>query len=374
MKKSVSFLALLVAAVLLGSALSFAQEIEFPETEQIRVLGRCLTGTDGLYLSWTNSGVEFVFEGTQATASLGLSSPEDEPALMGVFVDDEEEASELLIVDSQEQSLTLAQDLEAGEHTLRLLKLSEARYGTVVLKSLRTDGESLLPTEPRERLIEFIGDSITCGFGTLAEEKDDPFQVTQEDGSLAYAYLLASAFEADFRFICCSGIGVFSNNTGDRAHVMPAIYPYVQYFVQQQEQPPVAKDLLWTDTPHQEADLVVLHLGTNDEAVLGLEDEENLTQFQNAYAAFLKQVRAVNPEAKILVTYGAMRLGLAPWIEQAVETYRNQTGDEEIATFMYDFLAQKEIGGLTAGHPSAFIHSQMADALWEPVCELTGWD
>ena len=70
-------MAMLVAAVLLGSAPSFAQEIEFPETEQIRVLGRCLTGTDGLYLSWTNSGVEFVFEGTQATASLGLSSPED---------------------------------------------------------------------------------------------------------------------------------------------------------------------------------------------------------------------------------------------------------------------------------------------------------
>lgn len=367
-------MALVAAAVLALAASASAQQICFPETEHIRVLGRCLPGKDGLYLSWTNSGVEFVFEGTQATASLGLSSPEDSPALMGVFVDGEEEFPDLLTVDSQGQNLTLAQNLEDGEHTIRLLKLSEAQCGTVVLKSLRTDGESVTPTERKERLIEFIGDSITCGYGILAEEEDAPFLVTQEDGSQTYAYLLASAFGADFRFVCSSGIGVLSDHTGARDNVMSRVYPYVQYFVQQQDPSPVDRERLWTDTPHQEADLVVLHLGTNDEIALGLEDEENLKQFQDAYAALLEQVRAANPNAQILVTYGAMTLGITPWIEQAVETYRGQTGDEEIAVFTYDFLAKNESGGVTAGHPSTFIHSQMADALWEPVCELTGWE
>lgn len=365
MKKH-AWLALMLCLLLPCLAAADGQQISLSQTDQVRVLGRCLTTEDGLSLSWTCSGVEFSFTGTEAWASIGLSSEADTPVLMGVFVDGEEECTSTFLVESAHEEVILAEALEDEEHTVRLLKLSEARWGTAVLKSLWTDGGEIAPTEAKERVIEFVGDSITCGYGTLASEPDSPFRIEEEDGSLTYAYLLAQYLDADFRFVATSGIGVSRNNTGDETTTMPVVYPYVQYHASAEQ--------LWADTPHAEADLVVLHLGTNDENAIPAEDAEARMRFQHCYTEFLKQVRLLNPQAIILVTYGVIGWEFSADIDQAVAEYISQTGDEAIAMYMYDFLATKEIGGVTAGHPSAFSHEMMADALYEEICQLMDWE
>lgn len=350
------------------------QELLLTDTQQVRVLGRCLTGQEGLYLSWTCSGVEFSFTGTEVHAHLVVPENAGDPVLMGVFVDGEEECTSYLLLENTDEDVVLAEGLEDGEHTIRLLKLSEARFGLVVLQSLWTDGGDFAPTEAKERLIEFVGDSITCGFGTLASEPDSPFLTSEEDGSLTYAYLLSQYFDADFRFVSTSGIGVCRNNTGDETITMPVVYPYVQYYLQKEMGTSASADQLWMDTDHAEADLVVLHLGTNDEASIPAEEPGGREHFQQSYTEFLKQVRLINPQAMILVTYGTMKLEIAPYIDQAVADYVQQTGDEAIASYTYDFLAKNEIGGMTASHPSAFSHQMMADALYEEICQLMDWE
>ena len=70
----------------------------------------------------------------------------------------------------------LFESLDDGEHTLTLLRVSES------IDSLRIESVTLLggnaafldPPAEKERRIEFFGDSITCGYGVLAE----PWTVT----------------------------------------------------------------------------------------------------------------------------------------------------------------------------------------------------
>lgn len=50
--------------------------------------------------------------------------------------------------------------------------------------------------------IEFVGDSITCAWGTIGEHTG---AYTDQDGTLAYSYLVAEAQNADYSMTALSG-------------------------------------------------------------------------------------------------------------------------------------------------------------------------
>ena len=54
---------------------------------------------------------------------------------------------------------------------------------------LDTDG-NIKPTEPKERKLLFIGDSITAGYGVNGEQSDTVFTTKTEDVTKAYPCLL----------------------------------------------------------------------------------------------------------------------------------------------------------------------------------------
>ena len=60
------------------------------------------------------------------------------------------------------------------------------------------DGRALSPFPGKERRIEFIGDSITCGYGTGAEKGNEMFKPSTEDSSDAYAAVAADLLGADY--------------------------------------------------------------------------------------------------------------------------------------------------------------------------------
>lgn len=62
--------------------------------------------------------------------------------------------------------MPLAEGLAPGPHTVTVQKRTEAEQGRTTLYGIEADGALLdLPPAP-SRLIEFIGDSHTCGYGT----------------------------------------------------------------------------------------------------------------------------------------------------------------------------------------------------------------
>ena len=53
----------------------------------------------------------------------------------------------------------------------------------------------------------FIGNSITCGYGTETTDPYEHFSYDNENHTLTYAYLAARDLDADFHVVARSGIG-----------------------------------------------------------------------------------------------------------------------------------------------------------------------
>ena len=79
----------------------------------------------------------------------------------------------------------------------------------VDFKGFTVTNGALVPTPPPfTRKLEFIGDSITCGFGNEGPGPNCPFTADTENESLAYGTLTAQALNAEHHTIAWSGIGM----------------------------------------------------------------------------------------------------------------------------------------------------------------------
>ena len=65
------------------------------------------------------------------------------------------------------------------------------------------------------KYIEFIGDSITCGYGIDTACEANTFSTTNENVNKAFSYLTAAALGADASFVSYSGHGLISGYTGN---------------------------------------------------------------------------------------------------------------------------------------------------------------
>ena len=85
-----------------------------------------------------------------------------------------------------------------------------------------------LPLPEKELKLEFIGESITCGYGIDDEDENHHFQTATEDATRAYAYKTAMALDADYSLVSYSGHGIISGYTenGQRleTHKVPDVY------------------------------------------------------------------------------------------------------------------------------------------------------
>lgn len=113
--------------------------------------------------------------------------------------------------------VVLAEGLGEGEHTLRMQKRTEGEQGRTTLHAFRLARNGrLLPAPPSPgRHIEFIGNSLTCGYGTEGRSKDEPFEPETENCDKAFGCIVARYFGADYTLIAHSGRGA-ARNYGDR--------------------------------------------------------------------------------------------------------------------------------------------------------------
>lgn len=352
-------------------------ETVVPAFRTVRLIGRTsvFDGEDGVYLSWSCSGFAFTFEGTAARLTVGTEGPwadqAGREALVGVFVDGETDHSATFTVGEADRTVTLAKGLAPGTHTIRVLKLSEtSRSAAVHIGALQVQGSGVRPADAPRRRIEFVGDSITAGYGILAAKRKAPYRPTEQDGTLAYAFRAAQQLDAEATIIAVSGDGCYCDADGGRHELMPELYGYRDYLLERDLKKP--SRTVWSNKGRTDApQVVVVNLGTNDQYTVLLQKKE--AAFTAAYTTFLKQLRANNPAARLLVTLGPMKYDLWPAIEEAVAHYREETGDERIYTYRYTYRYNEIEGGVTAGHPSAAVHARMAADLAAEIRRVTGW-
>ncbi len=347
----------------------------FPASEQyVRFIGRTAEDEGIRLLALSASGVEFTFTGTSASFTLVgdnmTSNPEKQPRF-AVYINGERTMDELL--DSAEKEVTVFTSDEPVQTTVKLLKLSEAQESTMGIKSVNvTSAEDIAPTAQTGKLkIEFIGDSITCGYGVDDEDRDHHFKTSTEDATKAYAYKTAMALDADYSLVSYSGNGIISgytdNGTRQTSQMVPTVYKkfakswgsYDMFSVQ---------ELDW-DFSQFQPDYIVINLGTND-ASYTKGDKDKIQEYIDGYVDFLSTVRENNPKAHIICSLGVMGTDLYPAIEKAAAAYTEKTGDTNLSTFKFTVQDGNKNGYAADWHPTAASHDIAAAELTEYIKSL----
>lgn len=342
----------------------------------VRVLGRTIFRNGVRWLGYACTGIDFEFTGTKITVQLTTDWENDADwkvnfqPFMAVYVNNSNEPLKRFPVESGTGSYEIYSSDKKETVRITLVKLSENAFSKVGVVSISCDGD-IKPSKPvSDRRIEFIGDSITCGFGIEAEHSWDCFKTSEENSRINYASLTARHFNAEYNLTSWTAIGVYSNsvkedvNEPDNSWAMPAIYFYTDK---------AADSWLGTDWDKLEKwdfsrfapQLIVVNLGTNDkDFTRGI--KERTDAFKAIYVKFISDVRNANPNAYILCTLGAMGQELCPQVEAAV----SELNDDKIS-FM-PFEVQLESDGIGAEmHPNKATHRKMADKLINEINRLT---
>ena len=308
--------------------------------------GRILEKDGVAFLGYTNSYVRFYAKGEKIRAYL-LSNITEEVNMAGlsVFVDDNEVPANQIVVDKEEAWYDICELPDENIHMVTIVKITEAAMSHVGLVKVDVvEGEIVLgefPERPSLKL-EFIGDSITCGYGVLGAP-DAEYTLRDEDGMLAYAYLAAKELGARARYLSASGHGIYVEYTGDPEGNVPKLFPCVNWYID----PEIAYDY-----NEYVPDVVIINLGTNDSGHMDkVEVQEN---FVDSYVKFLHTIKAAYPNTKILCTIGTLCDIMYEWIEKAIAIYENEGGtDVYMRRLPYHNV---EEDGMACMHPSPITH------------------
>lgn len=320
--------------------------------EYVRVLGRSTTVDGCVAFDWSNSGIEFSFKGTGFIVGYGpYAAPI--PAYVKAFVD----GKSVRFPISNGSEKTIIDTLDEGVHNVKILKVTEG-VDKLLFKDITLIGEepyfSSLPSAP-ERKIEFLGDSITCGYGVLAEESVTVYNTFEQDSTKAYAYLTAEAFGADIHSECISGQGIICNCDGKVDYEIPKFFMHASRTKESWDHSS------WTP------DVVVINAGTND--VGGGISDAVITE---GAINFILSVRGRYPKAKIVWFYGMMMYNYIIALEHAVKTVNLVDKDVYFLKCESIFNRQGETGAV--GHPNLLGQRRGADALIEKIASITGWE
>ena len=338
---------------------------------------------EAVFFNWTCSGFSLRFSGTRLemnAVAFSETYPGEADSLpwFALFLDGKQEPERIFCLHPGQQTITLFESASKETHTLKLVKRSEGSKGRAGLRSLSLDGELLgLPAEQKRRRIEFVGDSITCGFGNEMPPEAAQFSAEQENGLLSYGAVASGLLDAEFQMICVSGIPLCWARDESYRMTLPGVsdfhppvrtmegyYAFADRFHEERE----GKTESFTrwDFSRFVPDAVVINLGTNDAFRIRVSgnDPAEAAHFQARYVAFLKQVRALNGDQPWLVcTLGSMDYFLYDNIEKAAAEYRAKTGDERVVCFKFGAIDPwgEGMGGL--GHPNAKTQLRMGKEL-----------
>lgn len=343
--------------------------------KNVRILGRTKV-VDGIrYINYSCSGIEFEFTGTEVSVVLCSDYSKWDEMLKGwvaVFINDESIPSKRFLVEGDENIYKIFESKKQQTVKIKLIKMSEAAFAKIGIKGIIIDGQGIKPTENKSRSIEFIGDSITCGYGNEGIWNIDTFNTAQENPFEAYAAKTARYFNADFNCISWSGIGVISSwtevDTPNIDWLMPMLYQYTDAGLEQNLGNEEYE--IWDNNLFR-PQIIVINLGTNDLSYTK-DFKDRINEFIHGYYKLLKQVRDCNPNAEIICSLGAMGQELCSAVEEAATIFKNENNDSKIHTMRFD--VQLESDGIgTDWHPSLKTHDKMAKQLISKIESVIGW-
>ncbi len=271
-----------------ASASSFVK----PSDKRIQYTGR---------INFTNpESPLFVFPGTQIAVDIngtGLAM-QCKPG-SGQFMVTIDNGKEFKINFTETDSvITLASGLKAGNHSVKVMLAIEGYEKRPEFRGFLLEGTTKMLKAPRlpKHKIEFIGNSLTCGYGSEAKSQWVRYSYDNSNHYYTYAAILARELDAQEMCVARSGIGVYRNYAGKQAgQTMTRWYDYTCIYDSTQ---------MW-DFSKFRPDVICVNLGTNDLSAKGYD----IKLYRLAYKRFIEHLAAVQPKAKIVILTSQMLSG-----------------------------------------------------------------
>jgi hypothetical protein len=306
---------------------------------------------------------------------------------------------------SKAQNIRVLKDTQAmGDdpaHSLVMRTVRVETTGAAPAEAVRAD-EVFVSVPRKKRMIEFVGDSITSGEGTIGAKGEMDWISMWFTCANTWAYMAAERLDADFRFVSQSGWGVYCAWDNDIRHALPLHYaelcgPMLSGRLESGH--PCIKSRRASeagriragapyDFSKEPADAVVINLGTNDSGSFrnpawtdpetgtvykqrlnpdGSLNADDAAKFTHAAERFLALVREKNPDALIVWAYGMLGFQMERYILQAIES-RKAAGDCSVSYLRLPAMLPGEEG--SRDHPGYPAHQRAADSVAECLTEL----
>lgn len=385
-----------VFALLAASLPCMAQTwVDVPtDNPRIYVLGR--TAPAGVQwnggmcqsLIWSGTSVSMSFEGTSVKAILrkSASTSGTDSSWYKIFIDGKHTKDIAFKDYNNAADITLAEGLAQGIHSVTLYKRTEAMFGSQAFCGFSYNGSDAVPElKVPARKLEFIGNSITCGYGVLDNCKVNTttwgldncpgFSTTGEDHYATYAALTAQTLEAQNQSLCWSGRGVYRNNTGyGSGPTMPLQWKFASPLQQYADSNTAAT---W-DFKRYVPNAVIIGLGTNDFAP-GVPPEAD---FVKAYVDFVKDIKTkYGAGTPVVLLHGPLMSDSYPAGQQAATTLSNyldkviaQTSSTSVFKLVLTPNKSLEFGVGSDWHPNVKQNELNASELVTKLRTILDWN
>ena len=312
--------------------------------DSIRTIGRTEEITSGIACDWTASGIEFTAncEGdvaitvTATCTDVGNKGTYNKDCYFTVYIDGVRQSYRVRVVEGT-CTVNVAEGLESGEHTIKILKQNELSTTKTVITAISLNGTFGEKPAENEYVFEFAGDSITSGNGSLDTDNQSS---RYSDGTRTFAYITAENFGAEARVTSVSGGSINS--------------VYSQYIKNYR-----AGDAY--DYSLTKPDVLVLAFGTNDGVKTADYWQSGIKQFADAVRGGYNDYSIPIVFVHNLITNDdALRVNLVAAVKALEEL------DAEKYSNIYITHGKKPGGG----HPGQSAHKLDADALTQMLIEF----
>ena len=253
---------------------------------------------------------------------------------------------------------TISVDVPAGNHKITVIKESEINpkeSDYCDLTTLTFGGKIEAAPENTDILIEYVGDSYTCGHGTIAEyQAGVVWSVYDHSFVHAYPWYTSQILDADYSIAAKGGIGLFKGVSAQEGTTHTAtiadIYDYTSGYRKSEG--------LYGFERHP--DIIIIEIGAND-SISTTDANKTIEAWKSHLEDLTDQIRAKNPDAAIV--YWNHRAIKFRAMMQIVEERKETDPNLYAFSFSHQGNGAAAVKNQYVGHPSAEDSESLAKAL-----------
>ena len=257
-------------------------------------IGRHLTLEGMEYFSYSGCGFIFKVKANKnciiQTTLISHLREDKEYQFIDVYINDEICKSICI----KEEEKTFSFNVPDNKTSIvRIIKSNAGYISNIYLKDIAIiNGEQIPYHHPKRPLMEFYGDSITCGYGNMGKQIQ-AYTPETEVFEKTYAYLASFHLNMDYSVVAKSGISLALFKYFDK--------PFIDAYN--------TVDIVYDYHADYKVDYAVINIGTNDGArfyELPLKQHKKaLSKFYSAYKQLVDLIIKNNKGVKLVICYNA---------------------------------------------------------------------